>query len=253
MYDVVISVVTYNSNLKDIKHIVEIINSNKNLNIFLILVDNGSNPKYFEELIKLKAYVISTGKNLGYGKANNLADHISPKSKYFLVLNPDITLSTNTIDELFNFMELNKEYGLVSPILLSSNLRYHNIFRENFSFIYLLYRRLFKIDDTFSKEQFTNKVSKYNNIIDVNYISGSFMFFNRKIFKNIKGFNNKFFMYFEDIEICDVINHNNSKMGILKYLDVIHERSRASYKINRMFVYHFISWIYYKLYNRSKN
>ena len=92
-----------------------------------------------------------------------------------------------------------------------------------------------------------------NNIIDVNYISGSFMFFKRKIFKNIKGFNNKFFMYFEDIEICDVINHNNSKMGILKYLDVIHERSRASYKFNRMFVFHFISWIYYKLYNRSKN
>lgn len=253
MYDLVISIVTYNSNFNDIRNIVNIINSNNNLKIFLIIVDNGSKPKYFEELIKLKVTVISAGQNLGYGKANNLAENISPNSKYFLVLNPDIKLSINTIDDLFNFMEVNKNYGLVSPILLSSDLKYYNIFRNNFSFFYLLYRRLFKIDDTFSKDQFRNKLSAYNNIINVSYISGSFMFFNRAIFKKVEGFNNKFFMYFEDVEICDVLKYYKSKLGILKKIEVIHGRSRGSYKFNMLFIYHFFSWIYYKLYNRSKN
>ena len=76
------------------------------------------------------------------------------------------------------------------------------------------------------------------------------MFFRRDVFQKIGGFNDKFFMYFEDIEICDVIINNNFKIGILKTSEAIHLRNRESYKKLIPLIYHFYSWIIYKLFNR---
>ena len=105
-------------------------------------------------------------------------------------------------------MENNNNYALIGPILKSKESKYYNIFRDNFDFFICL-KDGFKIDDTLNEQDFKKQIDNYSNIIDVKYISGSFMFFRREIFSKLGGFNNKFFMYFEDIEICDYIRKQN--------------------------------------------
>jgi len=250
-YDLVVSIVTYHSPLNFLKNIILLLKNIDKLKICIVIIDNGSKLDYFKSLLSLDAYIISAGKNLGYGMANNLVNDISYKSKYFLVLNPDIQISTNVIIELYNFMEKNPIYSLISPLLKNDNNKYYNIFRENFSFINLLTRRLFKNDDTFFKNIFFNKIKNFHEIIDVKYISGSFMFFRRESFVKIGGFNKVFFMYFEDVEICDVLIKNNFKIGFLKNFDSIHLRNRESYKKIKSFLIHFHSWIKYKFFSRT--
>ena len=250
-YDIVISIVTYNSPIDFIKSIIFEIKKINNLNVCIVIIDNASNNDYFKKLINLDAYIISAGKNFGYGVANNFVNNISFKSKYFLVLNPDIKITSSVIFELFNFMEKNHNYSILSPLLKNENNKYYNIFRDNFSFLNLLNRRVKKIDDTMSKNMLFNKIDYYSEIIDVKYISGSFMFFRRNSFNKIGGFNKTFFMYFEDVEICDLFIKNNYKIGYLKNFESIHLRNRESYRKIKSFLIHFYSWIKYKLYSRK--
>ena len=250
-YDLIVSIVTYNSNLDYVLKLSNSLESIKKLKIKTIIADNLSNKDYYNTLqAKLKSIVVSTGKNNGYGKANNFVDRISPKSKYFLVLNPDIKITAENIYELYEFMENNNNYALIGPILKSKENKYYNIFRDNFDFFTMFKRWFFKIDDTINEEEFKKQTKDFSNIIDVKYISGSFMFFRREIFTKLGGFNDKFFMYFEDIEICDYIRKQNNDIGLLKTARVQHLRSRDSYKKISLFIYHFTSWLIYKFFKR---
>lgn len=250
-FDIVISIITYNSDLENLKKLIESINQFKNIRIQTIVADNNSDNNYFNELLKLNTNVISLGKNYGYGKANNIVNKISAKSKYFLVLNPDIYFKSDTLDQIYNFMEKNNNFSLISPLLVSNDGMYYNIFRENYSFLNLIYRRLFKINDKINKKDFEKTIIKYNDLIDIKYISGSFMFFRREHFNMIKGFNKKFFMYFEDVEICDYLRSREFKIGILKNTMALHLRERGSYKKIKLLFYHFLSALIYKIYKRK--
>ena len=246
--DIVVSLVTYNSNLNYINQLVEDLKKIDTINIELIIADNLSNKNYFYKLNEINAKIISTGENLGYGRANNLIEEISDDSEYFLVINPDVKINNETITNLYQFMQSNKNYHLLSPMLISEDQKYFNFRRDKFNFTTLLYRWLFKIEDKYSELN----LDTLDEVINVNYISGSFMFFRRETFKKINGFNKSFFMYFEDVEICDVIKFKNYKIGILKNSIAIHYRNRASYKSIRLSLIHFVSYLKYKLFNRAK-
>ena len=72
------------------------------------------------------------------------------------------------------------------------------------------------------------------------------MFFRRGIYKKINGFDKRFFMYFEDVDICKrIIKYG--KIGVLNYSFAFHERSRDSYKSLRMMLIHLISFIKYQI------
>ena len=250
-YDLIVSIVTYNSNLSDVLNLSNSLESIKKLKIKTIIADNFSNNDYYQSLLlESKSIVVSIGNNSGYGKANNFVDRISPQSKYFLVLNPDIKITPDNIYQLYEFMENNNNYALIGPILKSKENKYYNIFRDNFDFFYMFKRWFFKIDDTLHEQDFKKQIDNYSNIIDVKYISGSFMFFRREIYSKLGGFNNKFFMYFEDIEICDYIRKCNYDIGLLKTVQVEHLRNRGSYKKISLFIHHFTSWAVYKFFKR---
>ena len=184
-YDLIVSIVTYNSNLNDVLNLSNSLESIKKLKIKTIIADNFSNNNYYQSLLlKSKSIVVSMGRNSGYGKANNFVDRISPQSKYFLVLNPDIKITPENIYQLYEFMEKNNNYALIGPILKSKESKYYNIFRDNFDFFYMFKRWFFKIDDTLNEQDFKKQIDNYSNIIDVKYISGSFMFLEEKYFLN---------------------------------------------------------------------
>ena len=241
MYDLIISIVTYNSNLILLNDLVQQINDEKRIKIKLIIADNLSTREYFNNLTFLKCDVFSAGNNLGYGRSHNLIESIAYKSKYILILNPDISLEKNTLFDCFNFLENNMEYVAISPILKKNKIEIFIIENRNFSFLEILKRRLGK-DKTIQKNNIYNKNKE---IIDINFISGAFMFFRRDIYKKVNGFDKRFFMYFEDIDICKRMN-KYGKIGVLNYSFAFHKRSRDSYKSLRMMLIHLVSFLKYK-------
>ena len=244
-YDLVISIVTFNSSLDKIALLLKQLSIIQEFNIKTIIIDNCSRPDYFNKLINMHTDVISAGDNIGYGKAHNLLEKISPPSKYFLVLNPDINIEKNTIENLYNFLNLNKDYGLVSPILKLSDEIFFDYRRENFTISNLIKRRLAKTKDYLSRDEI-NHIFNEKSFSEVQYISGSFMFFKREVFNQINGFDKKFFMYFEDVDICDRIR-KISKISILKNSEAYHQRQRDSYKRIKFLIIHFLSYLKYKL------
>lgn len=242
MYDLLISIVTHNSDLQILNNLINQIEGEKRINIKIIIIDNLSQKNYFYKLIKFKCNVISAGKNKGYGTSHNLSNKITDDSKYILILNPDINLEKNTLFDCFKFMESHSNYSMISPLLKKNSKKIFRIEKRNFSLFEIITRRFLK-DDTLINN-LDHKI--VNKIIDNNFISGAFMFIRRDIFRLVGGFDERFFMYFEDVDICKRIM-NYGKIGYMDYSFAYHKRSRDSYKslkmmfihINSFFKFHF--------------
>jgi hypothetical protein len=84
----------------------------------------------------------------------------------------------------------------------------------------------------------------FNRIIQVPYLMGCFMFINTKVFKNVKGFDEQFFMYPEDIDLTRRI-HENFKTIYYPEVTIVHQHGRGSYKNRKLLYYHVTSMIKY--------
>ncbi|HET9495723.1 MAG TPA: glycosyltransferase family 2 protein, partial [Chloroflexia bacterium] len=84
----------------------------------VLVVDNGSADGSAGAARRLGVTVLSAGKNLGYGSANNLGFEAA-RGRYYLVLNPDTIPCSGAIDTLVRFAERNPKAGIVAPRLLN--------------------------------------------------------------------------------------------------------------------------------------
>lgn len=203
MYDIVCSIVLFKN---DKKQITDAINSflNTDLLVKLVLIDNSPDERLKDLVFDNRIEYIFNPKNPGFGTSHNLAiNKYSEKTKYFLVLNPDIYFNKGVLEDLFIFLNNNSNVGLLMPKILypDDSIQYLAKLLPT-PFIFLLKR-------FFPKNIFTERIlnkyelrfSGYNKIIEAPYLSGCFMFFRAIVFKQIKGFDEKFFMHMEDLDI----------------------------------------------------
>ena len=167
--DLTIVIISYNSEKKVFQLLKKIKKDFK-----CLIVDN-SNSKHFKKKIE-KSYnqiKVLLQKNIGYGAAINFAKKFI-KTKYFLVLNPDIeNLNKNKILKFIKYAKkLNDNFSCLGP-------RYINISPK-----------------TLMQSQIEYKIAKMKSI------SGAVMFFNIDRFSEIKGFDESFFLYFEETDYC---------------------------------------------------
>lgn len=168
----------------------------KNLDILkkfkTIIVDN-SNSKHLNEIVKdfKNIKIIISKKNLGYGKAANLAISYA-KTSLILTVNPDLILNTDGIQKLINEYHKDEDnIGILSPSLYNEKMQR----RTNGTVTYL--------NQLKGKKVFNN----LNNLPDANmcceFLEGCCYLINRNFFNKLGGFDETFFMYFEDTDLCD--------------------------------------------------
>lgn len=167
----------------------------KNLNIIkkfnTIIVDNSNSiltHKHVKGHSNIK-YIISD-QNIGYGRANNIGVK-NCDTPYFMILNPDILINESAIQILYDKFNKYDNTGILAPSLYDNNYKR----RTNGSFSRL-------------KDKPANLLnSNLNNMPDgdtcYDYVIGCSLFMRKDFFEHIGGFDNDFFMYFEDNEICD--------------------------------------------------
>ena len=149
----------------------------------IIIVENSQNIKLKEELETKYSNLecIVPEKNLGYGAGNNLGIKNS-KTKYVLTLNPDTILYENTISKLLEQANIIGDFALLGPKVISEE----------------------------------NNLSNNESIIKaVNYIKGFAIFFNKEKFINIGYFDENYFLYFEEIDLCKKVIKSNNKIYLI--------------------------------------
>ena len=193
----------------------------------LIIIDN-SNDIELKKIIE-KDYpeiVINIIENNGYGSAINYASKLV-KTKYFLINNPDINgLNENKINKFLDAAKtLNDNFSVLGPRFINANPK--------------------------SLVQSNNK----KNIEEMRFLSGSCMFFKKETFDLIGGFDEKFFLYFEESDFC-IRSHKIKKNYQVNDIKITHNvgtsvstnNTYEKKQLEKLYTWHFIwsKFYYYK-------
>ena len=238
MHDISLSIVTYN-NEAIIEKTIEILISHleNKLSYVLFVIDNNSKDDTVKKVQSCNGNIvlIRNNKNLGFGAGHNIIlDKID--SKYHIVINPDITIVNDVISEMYEYMENNKEIGLLTPLVKHPDGDIQYLCKRNPTVTDLFIRLV--LPNNFKKRQdyFTMKETGYDKPFEVEYATGCFMFFRTEIFKQLKGFDEHIFLYLEDADITRRVNQI-SKTIFYPYNYVIHDWQRGAHKnINLMWI-----------------
>lgn len=171
---------------------------------------------YFDELkelvskSKLNIELHQSPSNLGFGRANNLAFELSSKNTssadYILVLNPDAFLSLDSLNRALNIMNEHPEIGVLLPRFLSED-RQDLYLAKRYPNVWVLFLRGFA--PKFMKKMFQSSIDSYdlkNLPADQRHLqtvvgSGACFLMRRDVWIKLKGFDPRFFLYFEDFDL----------------------------------------------------
>lgn len=225
-----ISIIIVNYKVKDklLACIKSIYDSKPKTDFEIIVVDNDEEKVIEKELSKEfpKVKYLKSKKNLGYGGGNNLGASYA-EGEYLFFLNPDTFVFEKTIDLLAEFLKKNQRAGIASPLLVDNykvpfklqGTKKLNLLR---GFICLsFFNKLFP-DNHISKEYFLNEWDhKSNKEVDV--CPGTAFMISSKLFKKIFGFDEQFFLYFEEDDISERVRVKGFKIFILLQAKIFHE------------------------------
>lgn len=192
-------------------------------------------------------YQHNNGRNVGYGAAHNIAirESIYDDVLYHLVINPDVLLSVEALESMLTFISQHPEIGCLMPKVTYPDGTLQYLCKLLPTPVDVFTRRLLP-KRWFSKRnaRYEMHSSGYDHIMNVPYLSGCFMLFRTKALQEVRLFDERFFMYPEDIDITRRI-HRNYLTVYFPHATIIHNHEKASYKSLKMFGIHAINMCRY--------
>ncbi len=235
MKNLTIIIVTYNSSSIIINCLNKI-----NYNLYnVIIVDNAStdNTVFIIESNFPSLKIIKNNKNIGYGRANNIALR-KVETEFAMVLNPDAFIFEKEIDFIISSLQAEKEIAIGAPLLLSSYPPTELDIAKQNSIVE------------------SNLIEKTNQYMSVKYIIGALLFLRMSAFKKIGFFDENIFLYYEDDEICFRAINNGYKLAIFNSVFGFHIGSgSSSYNprvVYKRFWHRALSKLYWKEKSKSK-
>ena len=227
-------IVTYN-NMPTIDNAVKSLLECTAASFELFVVDNGSTdgtPEYIEKNYP-SVTVIRTDKNIGFGAGHNfILDKLN--SEYHAIINPDIIVKNDVISKMAEYLDENPDIGLLSPEIRFPDGRLQVLGKRNPSLPYLVSSRLRGSGEPSAKlREYAMLDKDLSKPLDIENATGCFMFIRTALFKEIGGFDKRYFMYFED---CDLTREVNRRSRAVYYPEatVYHEWGRESKKNFRL-------------------
>jgi GT2 family glycosyltransferase len=189
----------------------------------VVIVDNKSNDGKLEAFSKKYAqfsFIENSGNN-GFANGCNTGA-MNSNGSHLLFLNPDTLATENAVEEMLQCLKENSNYGIVSCNQLNNNGSFENfdrIFPNTFT-LFGLSRAIYRM--------FRNKIKEEDNIIFPNWVSGSVVFMSRVWFQKVKGWNEDYWMYYEDVDISKKVRNLGGDVALLKNVNIIHNHGGAS-------------------------
>jgi GT2 family glycosyltransferase len=241
-----ISLVTYNTDPSLFAECAKcIIKSAREARIYV--VDNSPNNSIENFVNKFNFHYLHLPLNPGYGAGHNraLIESINNDADYHLVLNADVQFPADAIEKIVQFMNDHPNVAQVMPKVLNSDGTLQRLCKLVPTPFDLLMRRFLPRSLTQkSREKFELWKSGYDKTMFVPYLSGCFMFLRVSALKKVGIFDERFFMYPEDIDLTRRLASCYDTV-FLPTVSVTHLHGAASYKSIRMFLIHAFNIVKY--------
>lgn len=210
-------------------------------------VDNS--PKATEVLPIASARVeyLFNNRNLGYGAAHNIAirESIYDDVLFHLVVNPDIEITDDTLPTLLAFIEQHAEVGMVMPKIVSPTGEVQYLCKLLPTPLDVFGRRFLPKNWMRKRnERYELRHTGYDKMMNVPYLSGCFMLLRTEAVKKARLFDERFFMYPEDIDLTRRI-HRDYLTVYFPHTTVVHHHAKASYHSLKMLWIHAVNMCRY--------
>ena len=159
----------------------------------ILVIENSDNLIFKENLEKEFSNVecVLAGANIGYGSANNIGLK-KVKTKYALILNPDAMLHPSALENFIKATEKVYDFAIMAPYIQEE------------------------------KDKFDKHYSKNISPVEVENVKGFAMFLNISEFKEVGFFDENFFFYFEEIDLCKRLTNNGKKIYLIPEVKIDH-------------------------------
>lgn len=235
-----VSVVLYNTCFGEVEALVATLRQ-CSLVKDIFLLDNSPQPDSRFHI--LPSTYIYNNQNLGYGTAHNIAlrESIENQIPFHLVLNADIQFEPKILEELITFLQQNEDVGSAMPKVFYPNGKIQYLCKLLPTPLDLFGRRFLPEGIMRERmERFELHFSGYNRIINVPYLSGCFMLLRTEALKKVGLFDERFFMYPEDMDLTRRL-HKVYKTCFYPNVSVVHAHAQGSYKNRKLLWIHLVN------------
>lgn len=245
--DISIIIINYNNCDVTMNCIESILKFTKNINYEIIVVDNNSTECSLENLRTLGDNIsfIINNENFGFAKANNQGAKIA-KGKFLLFLNNDTLFIDNVLEKIFNIPpKLNSNFIFGCKLLNADKTiqpsavdfdNLTNMVGESF-FLYKIFPRSKLLN------RFFYNYKKLNEITEVDFVKGAFLFCPYNTFQKLEGFDERFYFFSEEADLCFRLKKLGGRVYYYPQVSIIHIGGASTNKV---------MWFTYKNINIAK-
>jgi GT2 family glycosyltransferase len=202
-YDVVGSIVLFKTASKEVDQAIRQFLAVP-LKTHLCIIDNSPTPLSAQTYADPRISYFFANGNLGYGRAHNIALHASQgRSRYNLVMNTDITYPPDAVTRLVDFMETNPQAGLAGPKVLYPDGSLQHVCRLLPTPANLFLRRFLPGSKWTDRADAIYELRQWDHesVANIPYFQGSYMMLRTAVCNQVGGFDERFFLYGEDIDL----------------------------------------------------
>lgn len=212
----------------------------------LWIVDNSPTDALRTTLPEGVEYIFGHG-NAGYGAGHNLAIRQAiTQAEFHVVVNPDIYFEKGTIASLAEYMKNNTDVGQLMPRVVYPDGELQYLCKLLPSPMDLIGRRFLPKRWVERRNvRFEMRDKDYSSAMDVPYLSGCFMFMRTEALEKTQGFDERFFMYCEDTDLCRRVGMAGWRTCYWPGATVVHAHKKESYTSGRMLRAHVRSAVQY--------
>jgi GT2 family glycosyltransferase len=238
--------------------------SNVNFDYEVIILDNDSNDgtvemvkeKYLSQPeIAARTQFIENRANLGFPKANNIGMK-KAKGEYILLLNPDTKVDVDNFQVMMDFMESRPDVGIATCKLMLASGGIDPASRRSEPEPKIAFYRLSGLQYLFPKKFGAYNVlnSNLDEESELDACVGAYMFMSRACYEKTGGFDERFYMYGEDLDLCKQARELGFKVWYYPKTTCLHFKGQSSKRAPQLALYafHEAMWIYYDKHYRKK-
>jgi N-acetylglucosaminyl-diphospho-decaprenol L-rhamnosyltransferase len=208
----------------------------RNISFEVIIVDNSQNDPGMASLKESypQVRVIQSSNNIGFAKANNQAA-LFAQGKTLLFLNPDTLLADQAIEGMVTHLESNLDIGALGPKVLNTDGTLQYSCRRFPTLMTGFFNRYSLLSRWFPSNPYTvqylMKDFNHDENREVDWLSGCCLMVPHTIFKKAGGFDEHYFLFNEDIDLCRAIGQNGFKVMYFPLAKITHHVSTSNSKV----------------------
>ncbi len=241
--DISATIVLFNEDIKQVKRTIDSF-LKVPLKKRLFLIDNSPSNILEKEFNDPEITYFFMNKNVGFGKGHNtILNRIKNVSDFHLILNPDVEFDGSVVSKMIKEIGKVENVAMIAPKVTFPNGEFQYTCRKYPTPLEMAFRRMNMFKKYVHKREYRG--TDLTKPFYPDFIHGCFMLFRTVDFVRIGGFDERYFLYMEDVDICRKIDKMGKKKLYYPNVEINHSLRKGSSKNSRLFFVHLNSSIKY--------